>query len=58
MFLDLNDLTKLTGVLMAIASSITFAVYLVGVEKLHLSKINDLKLTFYISSKFINNLCL
>lgn len=49
MFLDLNDLTKLTGVLMAIASSITFAVYLVGVEKLHLSKINDLKLTFYIS---------
>ena len=49
MFLDVNDLTKITGVIMAIASSITFAIYLVGVEKLHLSKINDLKLTFYIS---------
>ena len=49
MFLDLNDLTKLTGVIMAVASSVTFAIYLVGVEKLHLSRINDLKLTFYIS---------
>ena len=49
MFLDLNDLTKLTGVFMAIASSVTFAIYLVGVEKLKLSKMNDCKLTFYIS---------
>ncbi|MGN1344594.1 MAG: DMT family transporter [Traorella sp.] len=48
-FINLNDLTKLTGVLMALTSGFTFSIYLVGVEKLHLSKMNDFVLTFYIS---------
>ncbi len=49
LFFDLKDLSKLKGILMALTSGMTFAVYLVGIEKLKLSKMNNFKLSFYLA---------
>lgn len=48
-FINLNDLTKIKGILFALSSGITFSIYLVGIEKLRLSKMNDYKLSFYLA---------
>lgn len=47
LFLDFKDLSKMKGILMALVSGMTFAVYLVGIDKLKLSHINSMKLSFY-----------
>lgn len=47
MFINLNDLTKLKGIVMALASGVTFSIYLVGIEKFRLSKMNNYKISFY-----------
>ena len=47
LFLDFKDLSKMKGIVMALISGVTFAIYLVGIEKLKLSKMNSVKLSFY-----------
>jgi len=47
LFIDFNDFKKIQGIIMALVSGITFAVYLVGIEKLGLSKMNSYKMSFY-----------
>ena len=47
LFLDFKDLSKMKGILMALISGMTFAIYLVGIDKLKLSKMNSMKLSFY-----------
>lgn len=47
LFLDFKDLSKMKGIVMALISGVTFAIYLVGIEKLKLSKMNSIKLSFY-----------
>ncbi len=47
LFLDFKDLSKMKGILMALVSGITFAIYLVGIDKLKLSQMNSIKLSFY-----------
>lgn len=48
-FFDFNDLSKIQGIAMAIISGVTFAVYLVGIEKAGLSTMNNYKLSFYLA---------
>ena len=50
LFLDFKDLSKMKGILMALISGMTFAIYLVGIDKLRLSKMNSMKLSFYFAS--------
>ena len=47
LFLDFKDLSKMKGILMALVSGITFAIYLVGIDKLKLSYMNGVKMSFY-----------
>ncbi|MBQ7888667.1 MAG: DMT family transporter [Erysipelotrichaceae bacterium] len=47
LFLDFKDLSKMKGIMMALISGVTFAIYLVGIDKLKLSRMNSLKLSFY-----------
>lgn len=47
LFLDFKDLSKMKGILMALVSGMTFAIYLVGIDKLKLSQMNSVKLSFY-----------
>lgn len=47
LFIDLNDFKKIQGIVMALVSGMTFAIYLVGIEKLGLSKMNSYKMSFY-----------
>lgn len=47
LFLDFKDLSKMKGILMALVSGMTFAIYLVGIDKLKLSRMNSIKLSFY-----------
>ena len=47
LFVDFKDLSKMKGILMALISGMTFAIYLVGIDKLKLSKMNSIKLSFY-----------
>lgn len=47
LFLDFKDLSKMKGILMALVSGMTFAIYLVGIDKLKLSQMNSIKLSFY-----------
>lgn len=49
LFVDLNDLTKIKGIMMALISGFTFSIYLVGIEKLKLSNMNNYKLSFYLA---------
>lgn len=49
-FIDLNDLGMIQGIVMALISGITFSIYLVGIEKFGLSKMNSYKLSFYIAA--------
>ena len=48
-FINLNNMTKLTGVIMALISGLTFAVYLLGIDKFGLSKMHGYKLSFYLA---------
>lgn len=48
-FINLNDLNEIKGMIYALTSGITFSIYLVGIEKLKLSKMNDYKLSFYLA---------
>lgn len=48
-FINFNDFNKIKGILFALTSGITFSIYLVGIEKLKLSKMNDYKLSFYLA---------
>ena len=47
LFLDFKDLSKMKGIIMALVSGMTFAIYLVGIDKLKLSHMNSIKLSFY-----------
>ena len=49
-FINLNDLGMIQGIMMALISGITFSIYLVGIEKFGLSKMNSYKLSFYIAA--------
>lgn len=48
-FIDLNELNYINGVIMALLSGITYAVYLVLIEKTKLSYMNSFKLSFYLT---------
>lgn len=48
-FINFNDLNKIKGIIFALTSGVTFSIYLVGIEKLKLSKMNDYKLSFYLA---------
>ena len=50
LFIDLKQLSNFKGIVMALASAVTFAIYLTGIEKLGLSKVNNYKLSFYFAS--------
>ncbi|NLC96472.1 MAG: DMT family transporter [Erysipelotrichaceae bacterium] len=54
-FLDFNDVTKIKGILMAVTSSITFGFYVVHIDKSGLSKMNGIKLSFYLSLVLITS---
>lgn len=49
-FINLQDFAAIQGVIMALISGFTFSIYLVGIEKFGLSKMNSYKLSFYIAS--------
>ncbi len=49
-FIDFNDFSRIQGIAMALISGVTFAVYLVGIEKTGLSSMNNYKLSFYLSA--------
>ncbi|MEG0077721.1 DMT family transporter [Anaerorhabdus sp.] len=49
-FIDFNDFSRIQGVAMALISGVTFAIYLVGIEKAGLSSMNNYKLSFYLSA--------
>lgn len=49
LFIDPSDFKQITGIGMALFSGITFALYLIGIEKLGLSKMNSYKLSFYLA---------
>lgn len=49
-FIDFNDFSRIQGIAMALISGVTFAVYLVGIEKAGLSSMNNYKLSFYLSA--------
>ena len=48
-FIDINDLVKIKGIVMALVSGFTFSLYLVGIEKLNLAKMNNYKLSLYLA---------
>ncbi len=48
-FINFNDLNKIKGIIFALTSGVTFSIYLVGIEKLKLSRMNDYKLSFYLA---------
>lgn len=48
-FINFNDFNKIKGIIFALTSGITFSIYLVGIEKLKLSRMNDYKLSFYLA---------
>lgn len=48
-FFNYRDLSKLQGIMMAIISGFTFSIYLVGIERFHLVKMNNYKLSFYLA---------
>ncbi len=48
-FININNLSQINGLLMALCSGITFAVYLVLMEKKKLSEMNGIKFSFYLS---------
>ncbi len=48
-FIDINDLVKIKGIIMALVSGFTFSLYLVGIEKLNLAKMNNYKLSLYLA---------
>lgn len=50
LFVDTSDFSRLQGIIMALVSGFTFSVYLVGLDKSGLSKMNSYKLSFYLAS--------
>lgn len=49
LFIDFKDVTKINGIFLALFSGITFSIYLVGIEKANLTKMNSYKLSFYLA---------
>lgn len=49
-FIDLKHITNLLGVFMAVASSLTYAFYMVWMEKKQLARLNPYKLSLYIAA--------
>lgn len=49
LFIDIYDIERIIGVIMALASGVTYALYLVWIEKMKLTKINSARLVFYIA---------
>lgn len=48
-FIDLNNTSNILGLLMAAGSAVTYAFYMVYIEKKHLTHIHPYKLSFYIA---------
>ena len=48
-FINLNDLSAIQGIIMALISGFTFSIYLVGIEKFGVSDMHSYKLSFYIA---------
>ncbi len=48
-FLEFQDITKVKGIIMAVLSAVTFAFYIVYIDKSGLAKMNGFKLSFYLS---------
>lgn len=48
-FINLNDLSAVQGIIMALISGFTFSIYLVGIEKFGVSDMHSYKLSFYIA---------
>lgn len=48
-FINLNDLSAIQGIIMALISGFTFSIYLVGIEKFGVSNMHSYKLSFYIA---------
>ena len=48
-FINLNDLSAIQGIVMALISGFTFSIYLVGIEKFGVSNMHSYKLSFYIA---------
>ena len=48
-FINLNDLSAIQGIMMALISGFTFSIYLVGIEKFGVSDMHSYKLSFYIA---------
>lgn len=49
LFMDVYDINRIIGVTTALASGLTYALYIVWIEKMHLTKINSARLIFYLS---------
>ena len=49
LFMDFKDFDKIKCVIMGLVSGFTFSIYLVGIEKFRLSRMNDYKLSFYLA---------
>lgn len=48
-FFDYRDLNKLLGVVIALLSGVCFSIYIIGLDKFRLSKMDNYKLSFYLS---------
>ncbi len=55
-FLNSNNGSNIIGITMALASSITFAMYLIGIEKRKLAVMNGYKLSFYLALVVVGSL--
>ncbi len=49
LFMDVYDINRIIGVTTALASGLTYALYIVWIEKMQLIKINSARLIFYLS---------
>ncbi|MEA5017447.1 MAG: DMT family transporter [Erysipelotrichaceae bacterium] len=49
LFMDVYDVNRIIGVTTALASGLTYALYIVWIEKMQLTKINSARLIFYLS---------
>ena len=49
LFMDIYDMNRIIGVSTALVSGLTYALYLVWIEKMKLIKINSARLIFYLS---------
>lgn len=55
-FIEGLEFSKMTGILMALASAVTYSIYLVNIEKFKLSKMDNIKLSFYMALSVVISL--